>query len=191
MRLAFLIAISALAGCKPPPGDAGMDRELPRDEPTFASAPLPSPDTQGAIWAPSAASDARIIYGVPEEPALLSLECNQDGAEPLVEITRMAPADEGAEALLALVGNGAIGRIEVDAREVGTRVFWRGAVSPADRNIEPLKGPRKLTATIPGAGMVDLNPSPLPGAFLEACAQQRPFFPAPKEEEEETALPAA
>ncbi|MEL7188218.1 MAG: hypothetical protein AAGK17_01585 [Pseudomonadota bacterium] len=176
MRLFALTLALSLAACKPPPGDAAMERELPGEEPVFASLPLPSPETEGAIWAPSQ-KEGRILYGVPQEPALIALECLNDGSEPLVQITRMAAADEGAGALLALVGNGAIGRIEVDATKIGTRIEWQGAIAPSDRNIEPLSGPRKVTATIPGAGMVELNPSPLPGLFLEACKIGEPLAP--------------
>ncbi|MEL7197679.1 MAG: hypothetical protein AAGL10_05115 [Pseudomonadota bacterium] len=172
---ASIAIILAIAGCKPPPGDAGMSREAPEDEPVFASTPLPSPDTQDAIWASSSESEDRVVYGVPYNPALMTLECVGTSGDPLVEITRMAPADEGAQALLALVGNGAIGRIEVDASEVGSRIVWRGTVSPAHRDMEPLKGPRNVTATIPGAGMVELNPSTVPAAFLDACEKGTAF----------------
>ncbi len=174
--LASLAALLALAACKPPPTDAAIERAAPQTKPTFASAPLPSPETESAIWAPSQ-KPGRLIYGVPEQPALIALECLTKDEAPLLQITRMAQADEGAEALLALVGNGALGRIEVDATEVGPNLYWQGAIDFTDRNLEPLLGPRKVTATIPGAGMVELNPSPLLGAFLQACITGGSFAP--------------
>ena len=81
----------------------------------------------------------------------------------------MSPADEGAGALMAFVGNGHIGRLEVYSVDIGGRFVWQGETLAADSALEPLAGPRQLTATIPGAGMVTLNPSPLPLAFLDDC----------------------
>ncbi|MEL6528643.1 MAG: hypothetical protein AAFQ27_01695 [Pseudomonadota bacterium] len=141
---------------------------MPLAEPTPASEPLPSPDTEGAIWATSKEAE-RIIYGVPGQPALIALACLRESTEPVLRITRMSPADEGAGAMLALVGNGAIGRMEVDATEVSGRSFWQGEDPASDEDWEPLAGPREITVTVPGAGMVTLNPSPLPAQFLAAC----------------------
>lgn len=163
------LPLVALAACKPPPTDAGLDREVPQAAPTFASDPLPSPDTEGAIWAPSTEAQ-RIIYGVPGQPALIALACiERDGQSEALRITRISPADEGAGALLALIGNGAIGRIEVDATKQGNGFVWQGELPAADTRWEPLNGPRGATATVPGAGMVTLNASRLPEDLLREC----------------------
>ncbi len=164
-----LIALLALTACKPPPADADMARELPEAAPTYASEPLPSPKTEGAVWAVSAKDKNRIVYGVPGDPALMALSCLSDERLPRFQITRMSPADEGAGAMLAFVGNGHIGRLEVDATEVRGQTIWQGETLAADAALEPLAGPRQLTATIPGAGMVTLNPSALPMEFLQNC----------------------
>lgn len=172
MRALALAALTtlALAGCKPPPTDAGMDRERPQEALDFASEPLPSPETEGAGWAPSSRVEGRIIYGVPGEPALLALEClDEEDRAPRIQITRLSPADEGASALLALVGNGHIGRLAVEAREVDGRSVWQGELLAADLAWEPLSGPRSLGVTVPGAGRVELNPNPLPGELVEQC----------------------
>lgn len=169
MRRLVLIAVLALAACKPPPTDADLRRAMPEAAPVFASDPLPSPETEGAVWTFSTLNEARLIYGIPGEPALMSLECLDDSNLPQLQITRISPADEGAGAMLALVGNGHIGRMEVDAVEVGGRSVWQGAVAAIEEVWEPLAGARQLTATVPGAGMVTLNPSPLPGRMIEAC----------------------
>lgn len=200
MRAIILTIAVALSSCKPPPSDAAMERDMPGAAPTFASEPLSSPDVEGAIWVPSQ-SEGRIIYGIPDQPALIALECFGTVNDPQLQITRMAPADEGAKALLALVGNGALGRVRVSATEVGSRFEWRGTIAPTDRNIEPLLGPRKVTATIPGAGMVEMNPSPVPGAFIESCKGGKPFAPEADDEtieldetensEEDSILPAS
>lgn len=142
---------------------------MPVAEPSFASEPLPSPDTEGAIWALSS-EDMRIIYGTPGEPALLALACLDNGGKSrIMRITRMSPADEGAGAFMAIIGNGAIGRIEVDATEIGNRHYWQGELAAVDTRWEPLSGPRQVTVTVPGAGMVTLNASDMPRSLLSAC----------------------
>lgn len=150
---------------------------MPASEPTYASEPLPSPDTEGAMWAQSSEAD-RIIYGVPGQPALVSLTCvDRDGQSDLLRITRISPADENAEALLAMVGNGSIGRLEVDATKIGSQTVWQGQAPAADTVWEPLSGPRQITLTVPGAGMVTLNPSDAPSAFVDECRGIAPPVP--------------
>ena len=159
--MAFLL----IAACKPPPTDADMGREMAADEPSFASEPLPSPDTEGAVWAESAEPD-RLVYGIPGSPVLMALACVRGDT---IRISRISPADEGAGALMALIGNGHVGRFEVDATEVGGKLIWQGEVAAADSRWDALSGPREVTATVPGAGMVTLNPSPLPMQLLAKC----------------------
>jgi hypothetical protein len=166
-----LLVLGAVVACKPPPTEADMARELPGADLSAASAPLPSPDSEGAIWTVSAQDSQRIIYGVPGSPALMALTCLTDMAPSRVRITRLSPADEGAGALLAFIGNGHIGRIEVDATMVERKSIWQGEVPADDERLEPLAGPRQFTATIPGAGMVTFNPSPMPMEWLEACRE--------------------
>ena len=176
MRSVAIIALLALAACKPPPTDADMARDLPEAAPTFASDPQPSPETEGASWAVSPQNAARLIYGIPGDPALFALECLEAQDEfSTIQVTRLSPADDGAGALLALVGNGHMGRIAVDATEVGGRNVWRGQALASDLVWEPLAGPRQLTATVPGAGMVTLNPSALPSQLIETCRTGEKF----------------
>ena len=177
--VAFAIILAPLAACKPPPTDADMRRDMPEAAPTFASEPLPSPDSEGAVWAPSPQEPARIIYGIPGEEALLALECvNAVGELPTLQITRLSPADEGAGALLAIVGNEKAGRVPVDATEIGGRFMWRGGVDAVATEWEPLLGPEEQTVTVPGAGMVTLNPSPLLPLLIESCRAGEPFDPS-------------
>lgn len=174
---AALMLAGGLAGCKPPPTDAAVARvTLPRPG-EAPSAPLPSPDTTGAIWA-SAGHPLRLVYGVPGQPALLALECLDPGSpEARLRITRHAPADAGAAALLALIGNGWIGRFPVDATPIDGRVLWQGEVPAIAREWNALEPEREATATVPGAGLVRLNPSPLPMALISAC-RPKPSAPA-------------
>lgn len=180
LSLAPVIALTA--ACKPPPTDADMLRDVPEAAMRFASDPLPSPDTTGAMWAMSARTERRIIYGVPSAPALLALDCELSG-EPALQITRLSPADEGAGAMLALVGNGHIGRIKVDATKVGGPLFWVGSAPAQEEVWEPLTGPRESFATVPGGGTVAINPSALPGEMIAACRAGNILEPdAPQQE---------
>ena len=190
MRSLGLFVLLTLVACKPPPTDADLQRDMPEAAATFASAPLPSPETEGAVWAISTRTEQRIIYGIPGEPALMALRCALPRGEvPTLVITRLSPADEGAGAMLSLIGNGHIGRLPVDATEGSGRFKWEGD-RPADSDVwEPLAGPRQLTATIPGAGMVTLNPSPLPGLLIEACRTGAAFDPPSVEAPTQETIP--
>lgn len=175
-----LALVGLAAGCKPPPTDSDTARAATTVNLQAPSAPHPSPDTTGALWTPSAQKAGRIIYGIPGKPVLLALECLAAAppAPPAIRIARYAPADKDAGALLALIGNGAIGRLEVNATRNGARQIWQGE-APADHpGWEALGGPREITATVPGAGLVRLNPSPLPMQFLAACRGDLPAAPA-------------
>lgn len=182
---ALILLAAGLAGCKPPPTDADMARAATIVSLRGPSTPIASPDTTGALWSPSAASPDRLVYGKPGEPVMLAVECvrtDGDAAPARIRISRHAPADRDAGALLALIGNGAIGRMEVAATKQGQRQIWQGELPADDRGWEPLAGPREITATVPGAGLVRLNPSPLPMQFLRDCRSplaEPPPPPAP------------
>ena len=163
-----------------------MVRDMPEEAAVFASDPIPSPDTEGAFWAVPSPDEARIIYGVSGQPPLAALTCvSPDDMIPVLQITRLSPADDGAKALLAIVGNGHIGRIPVDSTDVRGRGVWHGGSPAADTAWEALSGPRQLTLTVPGAGIVTLNPSALPGQLIEACRSGDAFAPSQPEPEPE------
>jgi hypothetical protein len=170
LKLAAGMALAGLlSGCKPPPTDAAVARVSLLAPASGPSEPLPSPDTTAALWT-GTDNPLRLVYGVPGQPVLLALEC-VDAASPdaRLRITRHAPADDGAAALLALIGNGWIGRFPVDATQIAGRVLWQGDVPATRREWNALKPEREATATVPGAGLVKLNPSPLPMALITAC----------------------
>lgn len=168
--LAALALAGGLTGCKPPPTDAAVARvSLIAPTKGAPSEPIPSPDTTGAAWAPTG-KPLRLVYGIPGKPVLLALECLAPGTpEATLRITRAAHADEGAGALLALIGNGWIGRFPVDATTVAGKSLWQGDVSANAREWSALKPEREASVTVPGAGLVRLNPSPLPMALITAC----------------------
>lgn len=165
---AALALVGGLAGCNPPPTDSAVARVMLDRPAKGPSEPIASPDVSGAVWAQI--NPQRLVYGKPGQPVQLALEClgaGEPGAQ--IRITRHAPADEGAGALLALIGNGWIGRFPVDASKVGAQVFWQGDVPAGAPQWEALKPAREATVTVPGAGLLRLNPSPLPMALIEQC----------------------
>ena len=168
-----------LPACKPPPTDAAVARAAILPAAGGPSAPLASPDTTEAVWAQSG-KPMRLVYGVPGQPVLVALEClNPAAPDARLRITRHAPADSGAGALLALIGNGAIGRIPVDAAEAGGRVLWQGEHAAIDPVWEPLAGPREMTVTVPGAGLVRINPGEQPWELLTQCRGVPPEIVSP------------
>jgi len=163
------VLAGALAGCKPPPTDSAVARVSLLAPEGGPSEPLPSPDVTGAVWA-STANPLRLVYGVPGKPVLLAIECLEPASPTArLKITRQSPADDGASALLALIGNGWIGRFPVDAANVKGQSLWQGEVLAATREWDALKPEREATVTVPGAGLLRLNPSPLPMALVTAC----------------------
>lgn len=171
MRPGYILGAAVLslaAACKPPPTDTGLDREMPEAEPVYASPPSPSPETGGARWAQSS-EPGRIVYGVPGERVLLALSCDTSEALPRIVITRLAAADEDAGALMALVGNGHYGRVEIDATQISGKSVWQATQPAASTALEPLAGPRQVRLTVPGAGTLILNPSSEPMRFVSRC----------------------
>lgn len=178
-RLAALALAGALAGCSPPQSDAAVARVSLDDAASGPSEPIPSPDTTGAIWAESAAPN-RLVYGVPGQAVLVSLACSAAGTpKARLTITRHAPADEGAGALLALIGNRMIARIAVDATELGGKRVWRGEAPASLPQWDALADPIDATVTVPGAGLVRLHASPLPIELVTACRGVPPEVPIP------------
>lgn len=175
LRFSALLALAPLAACKPSAADGYIERAEQAQASPFASAPLPSPDTTGATWARTGQAD-RIIYGVPGRQALAALACK----EGRLELTRSVPADRGALAFAALVGNSHVARIPVDAVPSDRSAIWQGTVAADHPGLEALTGAGPVELTIPGAGTVVLNPSPLPGQLVLACRQAAlPLAPAP------------
>lgn len=163
------LAVLMLPGCKPPPTDAAVARAANLPVASGPSTPLPSPDTTDAVWA-NGGNALRLVYGVPGQPVLVAIECVGGGsADPRLRITRHARADKDAGGLLAVIGNRRIGRFAVDATMVDGQRMWQGEAPAKAAGWDALGGQREATATVPGAGLVKLNPSPLPMQLVEAC----------------------
>lgn len=157
-----------LAACKPPPADEAVSRIDLSSLDRGPSQPIPSPDSSTAIWAESK-DPLRILYGNPGAPPMLALACMEQPGGPVIGITRYAAADKDAQAMLALIGNAHIARLPVDATPRGKALLWHGTIAASDPRLEVLTGRRAVTATIPGAGMLTLNPSALPRELIETC----------------------
>lgn len=178
---------AVLPGCKPPPTDSAAARVSLLAPEGGPSEPLPSPDVTGAVWA-ATANRLQLVYGVPGQPVLLALECLDPAApEARLKITRHAPADPGASALLALIGNGYIGRFPVDAASLKGQRVWEGEAPALTPEWDALKPEREATVTVPGAGLLKLNPSPLPMTLVTDCRGVPP--PPPKLETPELVYP--
>ena len=163
-----MIAMLALAACKPPVVDDDSARGGSGATTVAPLPPIPSPESEGAIWSVGD-GPARIIYGQPGSHPYLALACEDPGPKGNIRITRYAPADEGAGALLALVGNSHVARIAVDATWNGRAWIWEGTISAHSPNLEVLTGQREATATVPGGGEVVLNPSHAPAQLISEC----------------------
>lgn len=158
----------ALAACRPPASDRyvqrielGADTDRPHVEAT-------SPDVEGAIWASSGGPE-RIVFGKPGEPPYLALACIGSGGARAVEVTRFAQTDPHAKGMMALIGNGHVERLKIDAKWNGRGWLWQGRYLPADTRLDALTGVRKLELTIPGAGTLKLEGDPRPGELIELC----------------------
>lgn len=174
LRLTALCALTLLSACKPPASDDYVTRTQIQDERKAPSPPIPSPDTKGATWAVGG-QKGRLLYGKPGEMPLFSLACE---GEELV-YRRYVAADEDAQAVLALICNGHVERLWIDATQEGDAWLWRGAVRADDPRLEVLTGPRSVEATVPGAGSMILNASRMPGEYITRCAAQLAPRPDP------------
>ena len=185
LAIPFCLTFLSLAACKPPPTDeAGARGELVEQR-KAPSPPIDSPDSSNAIWAASKVS-GRLLYGNPGEAPMLAVTCNADDDAPTLTITRYVLADEGASALMALIGNGHIARLPVEATPRNDYFLWEGTFPADDPDLEVLTGQREVTMTIPGAGMVTMNPDEKPILLIESC--RAPLLEKDIEEEGDFAL---
>ncbi|MFA9200126.1 MAG: hypothetical protein ACEQR8_02920 [Cypionkella sp.] len=168
MKRGAILTLAALAACRPPASDGYVERIALDDARRGPQVLMTSPDTLGAIWAPSG-GPWRIVFGHPGQAPLLALECQAGGA--MLTVTRYAPTEARAKGMMALIGNGHVERLKVDATALpGARGWvWQGRFHPLDPRLDALTGVRPLELTIPGAGTLKLPASPAPREVIEAC----------------------
>ena len=176
-RLRHLVILAALplAACNPEPADTPAVTRIALDQAGLeATDQRYSPDTTGAAWL--AVDAQRIAFALPGKPPWLSLSCEQASAiaPPQFRIIRHAPADPHAKAFFALIGNGRIARLKLDAIKAGAGWRWEGVVAAQDPVLDVLDGSNSLEGTLPGAGTLKLNASGLPRDLLAACRRLAP-----------------
>ena len=76
------------------------------------------------------------------------------------------------------IGNGHVVHLNVDATWNGRAWLWEGYAAADDPQLEVLAGPRRVEATIAGAGSLVLNPSQMPRRLIEACLGGSPSEPS-------------
>ena len=175
MRAIHALALAAtclLAACKPPAADHYEGRVDPPEPESHASEPQPSPDAENAVWAPSE-TPLRLLYGVPGQTPFAAIACEMGEADEETDtqlrVTRFARADEGAQALMAIIGNGHKERFPVEAVDNGRAFLWEGTIPLASEKLDVLTGLRRAELTIPGAGTLALNASEAPRDLIETC----------------------
>lgn len=168
LRFAASFACVMLAACQPPAADSYEGRADPPETTGFASEPQTSPDAQGAVWAPTE-TPLRLLYGIPGRTPFAALACEMASDEPHMRITRFARADEGAQALMAIIGNGHKERFPVEAVDNGRAFLWQGDIDLESEKLDVLTGLRGVELTIPGAGTLALNASDAPRDLIETC----------------------
>lgn len=165
-RLLIIIPAILLTACDQPQ----VERvELGAAESVSEFALTPSPDSEGAIW--RIAGDGKgLAFGQEGAPPFLSITCQlAEDTPPQLSIIRHAQSGLGAKALFAVLGNGIISRLKVDAALADEGWRWEGHY-PADApDWDVFTGPRDIEATLPGAGTLKLAGSGLPREFITWC----------------------
>src|SRR4051812_24442724 len=95
-------ALLLLAACHREQAPVQGQRIALDQVPSQGEQPLPSPETEGARWMPSADGQA-IDFGRPGQRAFLTLACNVRSDPPRVTIIRHAPARPGEKALFPVI----------------------------------------------------------------------------------------
>ena len=169
LRLLFPTALALLAACDQPTPSATQSVVLEMPERREAvSEPSPSPPSLHAVWA--ATQDGRLLYGVPGSTPLLTLECD-DGT---IALGRVERADPQAKAFAALIGNGHVERFAIDSVWNGRGWLWLARLSPLDPSFDALTGDGPTALTVPGAGRLEIRPSPLIAVLRSRCRADAP-----------------
>ncbi|MGX7927016.1 hypothetical protein ACWPMX_10650 [Tsuneonella sp. HG094] len=174
-RVPIAIFVALLAACRPPASDRYVERIALDGANKGPQVQMTSPDVSKAVWAPSETPE-RIVFGQPGQAPLLAIECW--GAGRMIKVTRFAPTEPYAEGMMALVGNGHVERLKIDALDQGEGRgwLWQGRYAPTDTRLDALTGSRRLEVTIPGAGTLVVTGGQ-PGELIERCRRIAPSGP--------------
>ena len=185
---ALLVSFALLGACD----RAQVERiDLGDVRPAQVAEPLASPFTEEASWQ-VAPSGRALNFGNDNEVPFLSLSCAApEGGAPVLTVIRHVPAQPGAKALFAVIGNGMIARFYVDATLNEGEWRWEGRYPADAAELQVFTGPRDLEATLPGGGTLKIAGSPLPREFVTWCEQRSMDSPAPGQQTgAEPALPS-
>tara|TARA_A100001391_G_scaffold205109_1_gene203551 strand:+ start:31165 stop:31752 length:588 start_codon:yes stop_codon:yes gene_type:complete len=168
--LSILLLALPLAAC-------GAANGAPSNEGTdlaeaVAAAPreivLESPETQFATWTVAKNGHA-IHFANPGQPPLLTLDCRLDAKPITMAIIRHAPALPGQSALFAVMGNGHVSRLPAEPVVQENEWRWEASLPADDEGLDLFIGPGDMRATLPGRGAIAMQPSRIPGEFVEWC----------------------
>lgn len=178
LRNIATLSLLTLAACNPAPADGPSERVVLDRAWGERHPPIASPDTSDAVWSPG--EGQRLLFGNVGARPFLSIACESggDGAA-AIRFVRHIASDPEAGAMMALVGNGAIGRIAVDSTWRGDTWRWEGTVPADDAALDAITGQRALTVTMPGAGTLELPPSARPSQLIARCRLSQAHPPPP------------
>jgi hypothetical protein len=182
MALACLALL--LSACEQEADEPQAQRVAFGDASRALLTPLNSPDTSEARWLVDEGGQA-ISFGNEGERAMLTLDCRLSEDPAQMRIVRHVRARPGQGALLPVIGNGMISRFLVDAKLEGGEWRWEGTVRAADPMLDVFTGPRPLTATLPGGGLLEIGGSRVPGEFVTWCRAGGDVMQAEAEEQED------
>ena len=180
--LTFAILLP-LGACDRAPDESAQTIPLQRRASSLPQALAQSPDTTEAVWAVDEGGQA-IDFGTPGDDPLMSLVCRLDGDVPQLSVIRHAAAKPGEKAIFPVIGNGMRSRFMVDAVLEEGEWMWEGTLPAEDPQLEVFTGPRSLTATLPGQGLLEIDGSRIPGEFVSWCRKGGEVIDAQVAEEE-------
>lgn len=139
-----------------------------------------SPDSVGAIWTISPDGKGLRFGKTPDAP-YLTLFCHvTDKAPPQLSLIHHAQSEPGAKALFPVIGNGIISRFPLDATLLREGWRWENRFPASSPDFDVFMGTREIQATLPGGGMLMIEPSALPREFIEWCRRNgEPLPPVP------------
>lgn len=193
LRIFLLGVVIALGACDQSPDSPPPQRVAFGDAGRALLAPLNSPDTSAAQWVVDEGGQA-IHFGNAGEGPLLTLDCRLSEDPPQMRIIRHVRSRPGQGALFPVIGNGMRARFLVDAVLAGGEWRWEGTVRADDPLLDVFTGPRALTATLPGGGMLEIGGSRVPGEFVAWCragGEVMEAEAAERADEDATAAPVA
>jgi hypothetical protein len=187
--IVIALTIASLAACHGEQAPVQGQRIALDQVPSQGEQPLPSPNTEGARWTPSADGQA-IDFGRPGDRPFLSLQCDIKAEPPRLTIVRHAPSRPGEKALFPVMSNTTIARFKVDAALRDNEWRWEGTLAADDPQLEVFEEARPLEATLPGGGTLKIAASGVPGEFLGWCRKHGEAAPVSSDTQDETAKPA-